>query len=69
VSEPAHCRFRLPHPGWLALNLNRTNVTDTGLVHLQRLTNLSTVGLQHTKVSKAGCDSLALALPDCEVRR
>ena len=37
-----------------SLGLNRTQVTDAGLVHLKAMTNLQRLGLDNTKVTDAG---------------
>ena len=51
------------------LNLNRTEITDAGLSHLKKLTNLQTLFLKDTKVTDAGIAELQEALPNCEITK
>jgi hypothetical protein len=47
-----------------------TNVTDTGLLNLQELTQLQHLSLQGSpKVTDAGVRELKKALPHCNIRR
>jgi hypothetical protein len=45
------------------LNLDGTQVSDAGLVHLKRLTKLSQLNLFNTRVTDAGVNELKQALP------
>ena len=49
------------------LLLGDTQVTDAGLVHLQRLTQLRWLLLHNTKVTDEGVRKLQQALPDCQI--
>ena len=51
------------------VNLNYTDITDAGLVHLKALTSLQTLELDQTQVTDAGVARLQEALPDCEIGR
>ena len=51
----------------VALNLNLTQITDAGLVHLKGLTGLQTLGLRGTQVTDQGVADLQKALPNCEI--
>lgn len=51
----------------LELNLDGTQVTDAGLVHLHGMKELGAVRLQRTKVTRDGARALAAALPRCRV--
>ena len=43
------------------------NLTDAGIRHLEKLTNLTTYKLLGTKVTLAGIDRLHQALPRCRI--
>ena len=45
-----------------------TEVTDAGLVHLRRLTQLQELNLDDTKVTDQGATELQQALPNCNIR-
>ena len=49
------------------VDLNGTEVTDAGLVHLKGLTQLQTLGLSFTKVIDEGIKKLQEALPNCKI--
>ena len=49
----------------MELDLENTQVTDAGLVHLKDLTKLTTLILAGTSVTKAGVAELKKALPKC----
>jgi len=52
------------------LHLDNTDVTDAGLVHLKRLSSLAWLSLKgNAKVTPAGLDDLAQALPMLQVQR
>lgn len=55
ASKPSLCR----------LDLSQTGITDAGLPHLSRLTQLSELHLDGTKVTAAGIRELERALPAC----
>jgi len=44
-------------------------ITDAGLVHLQRLTSLQKLNLAHIQVTDAGVAKLKEALPNCDIYR
>ena len=44
-------------------------VTDAGLEHLEGLTQLRRLTLEHSKVTDEGVRKLQLALPNCEIER
>ena len=50
-----------------SLNLYSTNVTDAALKHLEGLASLQSVDLTDTKVTDAGVESLAAAMPNCRI--
>ncbi len=50
-----------------AVNLQRTKVTDAGLIHLHGLTKLEGLDLGGTKVTDAGAKGLRKALPNCTI--
>jgi internalin A len=47
----------------MQLNLNRTHVTDAGLVHLKGLTKLHVLEIVGTQVTEEGAKELEQALP------
>jgi Leucine-rich repeat (LRR) protein len=49
------------------LKLNDTQVSDEGLKHLARLTNLQELDLRGTNVTAAGVAELRKALPNCKI--
>ena len=49
------------------LNLTGAPVTDSGLVHLEKLTSLRWVFLYHTRVTDAGVKRLQRALPKADI--
>ena len=51
------------------LGFNGTQITDSGLVHLQNLSNLEALSLSYTKVTDAGIAELRQALPNCNIYR
>jgi hypothetical protein len=55
------------HPALKNLDLRGTNITDTGLKHVQNLKSLQMIGLLGTKVTSAGVKDLQAALPKCKV--
>ena len=44
-------------------------MTDAGLVHLEGLAKLETLGLNNTQVSDAAIKKFQQALPNCKVER
>ncbi len=50
-----------------SLDLNNTQVTDAGLVHLKGIGNLRWLELRNTQVTDAGSEALREALPEVEV--
>lgn len=52
----------------LMLGHNEIGISDAGLEHLKRLTNLEHLSLQGTKVTEAGIHELKEALPDCDIQ-
>ena len=50
------------------VELNETQVTDAGLVHL-KVTKLALLRLDTTAVTNAGVAELKKALPNCDIRR
>ena len=53
----------------VSIHLERTEITDAGLVHLKGLTNLHTLWLDDTLVSPAGVAELQKALPNCKTKK
>ena len=51
------------------LNLNGTDITDVGLVHLKRLTRLKRLFIADTHVTDEGVRRLQEALPKCQIKR
>ena len=49
------------------VNLERTQVTDAGLVHLKGLTNLQELDLSRTRTTDAGVADLQKVLPNCKI--
>ena len=49
------------------LDLESTQVTDTGLKHLVALERLTFLNLHDTQVTEAGVKALRKALPRCEI--
>ena len=49
------------------LNLRHTQVSDTGLAHLEGLASLETLYLNGTMVSDSGVKRLRAALPNCSI--
>ena len=50
------------------LNLNDTQITDAGLMHLKGMTELRILFLYDTQVTDAGIAELKQALPNCVIR-
>ena len=48
--------------------LQRTQVTDAGLPHLERLTSLRELDLRDSRVTDEGVKKLQRALPNCEIK-
>ncbi len=46
-----------------------TGVTDTGLVHLQRMSRLERLRLEGTMVTDEGAKRLQQSLPHCKITR
>jgi hypothetical protein len=51
------------------LSLDRTMVTDAGLVHLEGFSNLTWLDLSGTKVTDVGVKKLQQKLPRCKISR
>ncbi|MGI8979237.1 MAG: hypothetical protein ACR2FY_08430 [Pirellulaceae bacterium] len=51
------------------LSLQDTQISDAGLVHLARLTNLRSLDLRNTQVTGEGVNGLQRALPHLEIYR
>jgi hypothetical protein len=49
------------------VDLDATQVTDAGLVHLQGLTSLRELRLARTQVTNGGVTRLRQALPNCQI--
>ena len=52
----------------LYLDLSNTQVTDSGIECLARLSNLKSISLEGTRVTPVGLAKLKASLPDCEIR-
>jgi len=50
------------------LNLQWTDITDSGLEHLRGLTNLKKLDLSASRVTPEGVEELRRALPNCVIR-
>ena len=53
----------------VGVDLNYTQITDAGLVHLKGLTSLTTLGLSETQITDAGLAEIKAALPNCDILR
>ncbi|GMT49174.1 MAG: hypothetical protein IEMM0008_0713 [bacterium] len=51
------------------LDLQRTKVTDTGLVHLKALTSLRELSFMSTQVTDVAVKDLQKALPGCRISK
>lgn len=49
--------------------VNCAGITDAGLDHIKKMSNLKRLELSHTQVTDAGFASLKAALPNCEINR
>jgi hypothetical protein len=49
------------------LHLLGTDVTDAGLAHLEKLTDLKSLFLDNTNVTSEGVEKLQRALPNCQI--
>lgn len=52
----------------LQVRLNGTEITDAGLLHLHRMTNVTELRIENTKVTEAGVVKLQKALPKCRIK-
>jgi len=50
------------------VDLNGTQVTDAGLVHLKGMTTLEELRLYYTRITGAGIAELGRALPNCKIK-
>ena len=51
------------------VRLGRSQITDTGLVHLTGLTKLTYLDLRNTSITDAGIAELKKALPNCGITK
>ena len=51
----------------VTIDLAGTQVTDTGLIHLQKVNGLARLVLRNTQVTDEGVKKLRLALPNCKI--